>query len=62
MGSLFKGPKMPKPEPVTRMPDPEDPAVLEARRRQQEDMRRRGGRESTILSDELMGTGGKLGA
>ena len=61
MGSLFK-PKMPKVEPAARMPDPEDPAVLAARRQQMAEQRRRGGRESTIMSDNLMGSTGKLGA
>lgn len=47
---------------VARMPDPEDPAVLEARRRRLFEMGKRGGRESTILSENLMGTHGKVGA
>ena len=46
------GPKPPKPQPVARMPDPESPEVLEARRRQIAEQRSRSGRESTILSDE----------
>lgn len=57
---LFGGSK-PQLQPVTRMPDQQDPAVLEAKRKQQADMLARGGRDSTILSDSLMGTSGKLG-
>lgn len=61
MASLFK-PKIPKPEPVSRMPDPEDPAVLAERRKKQAEMRARGGRDSTIMSDNLVNAAGKLGA
>lgn len=61
MANLFK-PKMPKVEKPTRMPDEQDPAVLAERRRQIAEMRQRGGRESTIMSDNLVGTTGKLGA
>lgn len=59
--NLFK-PKTPKVEAPSRMPDPEDPAAIAARRRQQAEMQKRGGRESTILSDNLVGASGKLGA
>lgn len=41
------------PETPTRMPDPNDPVAVEERRRRLEEMRRRGGRLSTILSDDL---------
>lgn len=58
-GGLFGGSK-PQLQPVTRMPDAEDPAILEAKRKKQSEMVARGGRESTILSDSLSGTGGKL--
>ncbi|RWF71875.1 hypothetical protein [Mesorhizobium sp.] len=61
MAGLFK-PKMPKVEEPTRMPDPEDPAVLAEKRRQMAEMRARGGRDSTIMSDNLIGSAGKLGA
>lgn len=61
MGNLFK-PKMPKVEPATRMPDAEDPAILAERRKKQAEMRARGGRDSTIMSDNLTGSTGKLGA
>lgn len=47
------GAKPPPLQPVVRMPDQQDPAILEARRKQQADMRARGGRDSTILSDNL---------
>lgn len=56
---LFGGEK-PQLQPVTRMPDAQDPAILEAKRKQQAEMMARGGRDSTILSDSLSGTGGKL--
>lgn len=59
---LLGGDSKPQLQPVTRMPDQQDPAVLEAKRKQQADMLARGGRDSTILSDSLMGTSGKLGA
>jgi hypothetical protein len=45
-------PKPPKPAPPTRMPDPESPEVMEARRRKLADRSAAGGRESTILSDD----------
>lgn len=57
MGGLFKKPDIPKPEPPARMPDEEDPAVIEARRKRAAEAQRRGGRASTILSD----VGTKLG-
>lgn len=61
MANLFK-PKTPKVEPATRMPDPEDPAIIAERRRKIAEQRQRGGRDSTIMSDNLMGSTGKLGA
>lgn len=45
-------PKLPKPEPVKRMPDPESPQALEARRLRLAERRDAGGRDSTILSDD----------
>lgn len=42
----------PPPAPVTPMPDPEDPALLAAKRRAQEISRQRGGRASTVLSGD----------
>jgi len=61
MGGLFKKPKV-EPPKVTRMPDEQDPAVLAERRRKEGEMRARGGRDSTIMSDALIGSTGKLGA
>lgn len=48
MGKLF-GDK-PKPQPVQRMPDTEDPAVLEAKKRAAAATQARSGRASTMLS------------
>ena len=45
-------PKPPKPTPPTRMPDPQAPEVLDARRRALADRQAASGRESTILSDD----------
>lgn len=50
MGGLFGGSK-PKPAPVVRMPDEEDPAVLEAKRRQAAAEQARSGRTSTVLTN-----------
>lgn len=40
-----------------RMPDPEDPGVVEAKRRAQRDAMTRGGRTSTILTGKSVGGG-----
>lgn len=48
MGGLF-GSK-PKPQPVQRMPDEEDPAVKEAKRRAAAATAARSGRTSTVLT------------
>ncbi|MGA0595617.1 hypothetical protein [Enterovirga sp. CN4-39] len=63
MSGLFGGSKpapAPAPKPVTVMPDPEDPAILAARRREQMANAARSGRASTILSsdysDDKLGT------
>ena len=61
MGGLFKT-KTPKLEPPTRMPDEKDPAILADRRKRIAEDRARGGRDSTIMSDNLVGATGKLGA
>ena len=61
MANLFK-PKTPQVEAATRMPDAQDPAFLEERRRKLAEQRQRGGRDSTIMSDNLTGSVGKLGA
>lgn len=47
MGGLF-GSK--KPQPVARMPDEQDPAVLEARRRSASEQQARSGRTSTVMT------------
>lgn len=63
MSGLF-GSKAEKPkvEPPARMPDEEAPEAKEIRRQKLAEMRMRGGRESTILTQELSNTTGKLGA
>lgn len=45
-------PKLPKPEPVRPMPDPESPQALEARRLRVAERRAGADRESTNLVDE----------
>lgn len=61
LGDIFKSPKMPTAadKPVTRMPDTEDPTVVEAGRRRVREERARGGRESTDLSGSAPAYGGK---
>lgn len=49
MGGLF-GSKTPKAEPVQRMPDAEDPALKEAKRRAAASASARSGRASTVMS------------
>jgi hypothetical protein len=44
--------KTPKASGPTRMPDPQSPEVMEARRRKLADQQAASGRESTILSDD----------
>lgn len=67
MGKLFGGgskPAAPPPAPVVRMPVETDPSVLAAGERARAEARRRSGRLSTILSDNLRGltgSSGKLG-
>lgn len=48
MGGLFK---KPQPQPVQRMPDTEDPAVLEAKKRAAGAAQARSGRASTVLTN-----------
>ena len=48
MGGLFG--KKPEPTPAARMPDAEDPAVLEAKKRAANAAQARSGRASTVLS------------
>ena len=50
-----------EPKPV-RMPNPNDPAILAARKRSLAKGLGRGGRGSTILSEMLNGSQGQLGA
>lgn len=57
MSSLFKTPKAPQP---VRMPDTEDPAAEEARRRKALEAMQRGGRASTVLSGDTY-SGNTLG-
>ena len=47
--SLF-APKIPKPEPAVRMPDQQDPAAVEAKRRKQAELSQGKGRASTDLT------------
>lgn len=54
MGGLFG--KKPEPAPVQRMPDVEDPSVVEARRRAAADAQARSGRTSTVLSRNRSGS------
>jgi hypothetical protein len=61
MSNLFNM-KKPKIEAATRMPDREDSAAMAAKRARIQTDLRRGGRDSTIMSDNLVGATGKLGA
>lgn len=74
MSGIFSGeglqhqyttPTLPTPQPV-RMPRANDPSLMEAAQRRREEMKRRAGRMSTILSDNLRevtgSSGQKLGA
>ncbi len=49
-------PKMPKPQPVTRMPVPDDEAALAAKKRAQNALMAQRGRESTDLTGGSDGT------
>lgn len=57
MGNLFK-PKVPEPQEPVRMPDQDDPALIEARRKRSQELMARGGRASTILSGTKLGGAG----
>ena len=61
MGKLFGGGSTPKPTPVQRMPEQDDPAVKEAERQRQLAIRQRSGRASTVLSRANQ-TGGGTGS
>lgn len=54
MGGLFGGdpPPPPKPSPPAPMPDDQSPMVKEAERRRMAAILSRGGRQSTILSQD----------
>ena len=54
-GLLGGGPKIdiPAPKPPARMPDAEDPGVVEAKRKAVADSLQRGGRASTILTGKV---------
>lgn len=62
MSGIFGGaPDLPKPPPVTQMPDLYDPAIL-AQKRQAQNATLRTGRESTLLSGNQSDySGSKLG-
>lgn len=47
----FLSPKKPQLQPVTRMPDQQDPATLEAQRVKQQQIMQRSGRTSTMLTN-----------
>jgi len=60
MGSLFSKPKVDK--QVQRMPDEEDPVVLDAQARQRAAVQARSGRASTMLSRNNRSNGNGTGA
>ncbi len=63
MSSMFS-PKIPKPEAVkpVRMPTEQDPNVLAAAQRTRENVMKRMGRQSTIMTDSTRATTGSSGA
>lgn len=58
MSGMFKGPKQPKPQPVTPAPTIDE---AQQRRIEQDRLKRRRGRMSTILSREGTGASGGVG-
>ena len=50
LASVFSKPKMPDLPDKTKIPDKEDPAALDARKRRIQQDQTSGGRESTMLS------------
>lgn len=60
MGALFGSKSSaPKPTPVTRMPDEEDPTIQEARRRAAATTQARSGRTSTVLTNRAQRAAGQ---
>jgi hypothetical protein len=57
LGGGGEKPKPPVVSPPVRMPDPFDPAIMEAKRRAAADALARGGRQSTILGGSRNGAG-----
>jgi hypothetical protein len=57
-----KASKDPVPAPVTALPDQTDPAALEARKREQEQLLSRSGRQSTILAADRPAGGAYSGS
>lgn len=55
-----KATPLPEPKPVPVMPEPDDQAATQARRKRIAEIQGRSGRESTFLSD--VGQGDRLGA
>lgn len=55
IGSEYSSTSATDPNKKLRMPDPSDPRQIEEMRRKIGEKRRKGGRVSTILSDELRG-------
>ncbi len=68
MAGLFGGGKSKtvKPEAPVRMPDPDDPALIEARKRRLTELLGRGGRASTVMTNPdgtaTTGSAGQIGA
>jgi hypothetical protein len=58
MSNMFKSPKPPTPAPPAVMPDPENPALIESKRRKAFEDLSKGGRTSTILTGKAMGGNG----
>ena len=65
MGSLFKGPKMPKmpaPVPVAKIPTVDDAEIQRRKMMKQAEAAARGGRKSTIMTDDPNAQKNTLGA
>ena len=59
---IFSKPKPPKPQPIVRMPDENDPAALKARRDLMMQAQAQGGRASTIFQQAADGALGSVPA